>query len=240
MVEMYHYQSMWDVRTYAPLYGAFCEVFGTHRLWVTIDRVNFKKPVLDGAPVTNFSPHWDVNVNERPRPFAVQGLVALTDADEKMGGFRCVPELYRKMDEWMRTLPTGKVRFNYFDVKDNFAYDPEDLDVGRKPLESLKQWPIVQVPLKAGDLLIWDSFLLHSNGVNRGTRPRMAQYVSMVRAEDCMSSLAKEQVACWADSKPPSGWAFGGDPRKIEQNRNVRASLPPISARLLGLTNWED
>src|SRR5436305_9423208 len=42
MVEMYHYQSMWDNRQHPAIHKVFAEIFGTEKLWVNIDRVNFK------------------------------------------------------------------------------------------------------------------------------------------------------------------------------------------------------
>ena len=50
MVEMYHYQSMWDVRQHPAVYGIFRDLHRTDELWVSIDRVAFKPPVRPDQP----------------------------------------------------------------------------------------------------------------------------------------------------------------------------------------------
>ena len=105
MVEMYHYQSMWDNRQYPAIHQVFAEIFGTEKLWVNIDRTNFKPPVDDRYPEFDNRGfiHWDVDMRKYPSiPFGVQGVLALTDTDENMGGFQCIPELYKELDAWVK------------------------------------------------------------------------------------------------------------------------------------------
>ena len=44
MIEMYHHQSLWDVRQHPRVHQVFSELIGTEKLWVTLDRVNMKPP----------------------------------------------------------------------------------------------------------------------------------------------------------------------------------------------------
>lgn len=53
MVECYHSQEMWDNRQCERVYGAFADLFGSEKLWVSIDRVNVKVPVRDDMPAFN-------------------------------------------------------------------------------------------------------------------------------------------------------------------------------------------
>lgn len=214
-VEMYHYQSMWDVRQHPAVHAEFAELFGTEKLWVSIDRVNWKEPLDEHAEGHSFI-HWDACVNEFPRPFAVQGLVALTDTDENMGGFRCLPELYRNLDTWLAGQPCGKAQSPFL----------------RTPYP---HGPVVKVPMKAGDLLVWDSFLPHGNGPNRGSKPRFAQYVTMSPEGDARTRT--ERIARFVLNQPPSGWAFPGDPRGIESRNNI-AVLSDLGKKLLGQKVW--
>ena len=39
MVELYQHQSLWTNRQNPRIYGAFVDIWGTDKLWVTIDRV---------------------------------------------------------------------------------------------------------------------------------------------------------------------------------------------------------
>lgn len=215
-VEMYHYQSMWNVRQYPDLYAAFNLLFGDAKLWVSIDRVNRKAP-LDECEEGHSFIHWDANPNVRPvRPFEVQGLVALTDTDENMGGFRCLPDLYRSLDVWLAGQPCGRAPHPFL----------------RKPYP---YGPFEKVPMRAGDLLVWDSLLPHGNGPNRGERTRYAQYVTMRPAGPEWER--KDRVRCFDGRLPPSGWAFPGDPRGLEESQPL-ASLTRLGRKLLGLEDW--
>ena len=50
MAEMYHYQSMWDIRQHPALYEIFQAVHVSPRLWVSLDRVAMKPPARRRAP----------------------------------------------------------------------------------------------------------------------------------------------------------------------------------------------
>ena len=234
MVELYHRQSMWNVRQHPAVYAAFAELFGTEELWVSIDRCNYKEPFPkrpegNGEIARGFQRlwdqefnkqgfiHWDVNVNQRPRPFGVQGVIALTDTALDMGGFQCVPMLYQNLDEHLEGQSNRKIRNSNLDVE-------------------VWSGAIVRVAMKAGDLLIWDSFLPHGNGVNRSDKPRYAMYVTMFPKGD--ERAGSERMNCWLHGLPPSGWAFPGDPREIERIRDPEHQRPPrltkLGMRLLG------
>src|SRR5262245_40146981 len=50
MVEMYHYQSMWNTRQHPRVHAVFAEAHGTEKLWVSIDRTNLKPPADPAHP----------------------------------------------------------------------------------------------------------------------------------------------------------------------------------------------
>ncbi len=248
MVEMYHYQSMWNIRQYPPVHEAFASLFGTEKLWVVIDRCNYKpkwEPKHDSQNhITNFTEnmgsgfiHWDININARPRPFAVQGLVALTDTNRTMGGFQCVPDLYRELNDWIQSLPTRKAVYSSFYVLGPYIY--ENFPKGWVPDDRpLRKWKIETPSMEAGDLLIWDSFLPHGNSPNLSEYPRFAQYVTMALPGDERSR--RERLYCWMTNSPPSDWAFPGDPRLIEQLKDS-ARLTELGRKLLideGVESW--
>src|SRR5581483_10605331 len=63
MVEMYHFPSMWANRQHPRVHEVFSEVYGTEKLWVSIDRVNFKPPADPAHPEHDHHGfiHWDTD-----------------------------------------------------------------------------------------------------------------------------------------------------------------------------------
>ncbi|HXW80619.1 MAG TPA: phytanoyl-CoA dioxygenase family protein, partial [Acidimicrobiales bacterium] len=160
MVEMYHYQSMWEVRQHPALHEVFAAVYGTPELWVSIDRVAFKPPVTNDHPEFDSSGfiHWDTDINRFPDiPFHVQGVLALVDCEADMGGFQCVPGVYRDLPAFVARYPERPVPTR----PDYSGYE------------------VRRVPLRAGEIAIWSNTMLHGNGRNTSDRVRLAQYVTM-------------------------------------------------------------
>lgn len=215
MVEVYNHQHLWNNRMTQRVYDAFVDIWGTEKLWVTIDRANLNFPVRQGFEQSGFI-HWDYD--PETKPVNVQGVLALADqTDENMGGFQCVPELFRTYDTWKQSQPADRNRFQ----PDVSGFD------------------LVKVKMEAGDLLIFNSLLPHGIRVNRsGHKVRIAQYVSMMPAEENNEPLRQWRIRSWRDRIAPEGYAFPGDPRNWEQTRYGTAELTGLGKKLLGLDNW--
>ena len=109
MVECYNHQHLWNNRQMPRVYDAFVDIWGTEKLWVTIDRANLNFPIRPGHEYKAFI-HWDYD--PETKPVNVQGVLALADqTDEHMGGFQCIPELFRTYDTWKLTQPKDRDRF---------------------------------------------------------------------------------------------------------------------------------
>ena len=217
MVEAYNHQALWNNRQMQKVYDAFVDVWGTEKLWVTIDRVNLNFPQRPGEEKEGFI-HWDYDPETRPQN--VQGVIALTDQmDESMGGFQCVPWLYRNYDTWKLTQPEDRHRF-------------------QPNLDSLQD-KLVKVLMEAGDLLIFNSTEPHGIRPNRsGKKVRIAQYISMMPAEEENQELKDWRINSWKNRVAPLGYAFPGDPRNWEQEKYKTAELSKLGKKLLGLDNW--
>lgn len=215
MVELYNHQYEWDNRQYPRVYDAFVDIWGTEKLWVTIDRVNLNFPVRPGYEFKGFI-HWDYDPETRPQN--VQGVLALADqTDENMGGFQCLPELFRTYDTWKLTQPADR---------DHFKPDTTGFD-------------FVKVKMEAGDLLIFNSTQPHGIRPNRSTdKVRIAQYISMMPAEEDNETLRQWRIRSWRERQAPEGYAFPGDPRNWEKEREQTAELSPLGRKLLGLDTW--
>jgi hypothetical protein len=214
MVEIYNHQLMWENRQYPKVHQAFADVCGTEKLWVTIDRANLNFPLRPGFEYKGFI-HWDYDPETKPQN--VQGVLALADQlDENMGGFQCIPELYRTYDTWKLTQPEDR---------DHYKPDTTGFD-------------IVKVTLEAGDLLIFNSLQPHGIRPNRSTdKVRIAQYISMMPAQENDEALRQWRINSWQSRAPMEGYAFPGDPEKREKQNPV-AKLSPLGEKLLGLLKW--
>jgi ectoine hydroxylase-related dioxygenase (phytanoyl-CoA dioxygenase family) len=217
MVEVYNNQFLWSNRQQQKVYDAFVDVWGTQKLWVTIDRANLNFPIKKGFEYKGFI-HWDYDPETKPQN--VQGVIALSDqTDPNTGGFQCVPWLYQNYDTWKKTQPEDRNRFQ------------PDI----KGLED----KIEKVALEAGDLLIFNSLLAHGIRPNLSKdKVRIAQYISMMPAEEDNEALKTWRVNSWKNRIAPEGYAFPGDPRNWEQTKYKQAVLNPLGEKLLGLKKW--
>ena len=217
MVEVYNHPYLWDNRQYPRVYDAFVDVWDREDLWVTIDRANLNPPNRGARPFGGFI-HWDSDTSQVPLPVNVQGVLSLVDTDPEIGGFQCVPELFRTLEEWIATQP-----------RDRNPFYPDTTG-----------FPIRFVPLRAGDLLIWNTLLAHGIKPNTSAdRVRMAQYVSMYPADENNPRAREVRIRSWRDREPPKGFAFPGDPRGWEKKRYPRAELSKLGESLLGLRPWK-
>lgn len=217
MVEVYNHQYLWNNRQTQRVYDAFVDVWGTERLWVTIDRANLNFPLPLGEDKKGFI-HWDYDPETRPQN--VQGVLALADQeDTTMGGFQCIPWLYRNYDSWKLTQPVDRDRF-------------------QPNLDGLED-KIVKVKMQAGDLLIFKSTEPHGIRPNKSKdKVRIAQYISMMPAEEDNEELKNWRINSWKNRIAPEGYAFPGDPRKWEQTKYETAKLTELGEKLLGSRSW--
>ena len=216
MVELYNHQYLWENRQERKIYESFVDIWGTEKLWVTIDRANLNFPIRKNFEYKSFI-HWDYDPDTKPQN--VQGVLALEDqTDLSMGGFQCIPWLYKNYNLWKKSQPKNRDRF--------------------KPDVSGLKDKIVKVPLEAGDLLIFNSTLPHGIRPNYSNKVRIAQYISMMPAEEENLDLRNWRINSWKNRVAPEGHAFPGDPRKWEQIKYETAKLNHLGEKLLGLKSW--
>ena len=218
MLEVYNHQQLWNNRQTQRVYDSFVDVWGTEKLWVTIDRANLNFPIKKGFKYKGFI-HWDYDPETKPQN--VQGVIALSDqTDLDMGGFQCIPWLFQNYDTWKLTQAQDRNRF--------------------KPDITGLEDKIEKVAMEAGDLLIFNSLLPHGIRPNRSNnKVRIAQYISMMPAEEDNAALKAWRINSWKNRVAPEGYAFPGDPRNWEQTKYSTAALSPLGEKLLGLNSWD-
>lgn len=216
MLEIYNHQYLWDNRMEQKVYDVFVDIWDRTDLWVTIDRANLNPPKKVKGNPDGFI-HWDVDTSLDPLPIGVQGVLSLMPQDHETGGFQCVPYLFEHFEEWKATQPADR--------------DPMHPDMTGLERDNIEMEP--------GDLLIFNSLLAHGVRPNHsGSRPRMAQYISMHPAEPSNRFEREERIRLWREQDHPQRDAFPGDPRDWERNNAEMAKLNVLGEKLLGLTSW--
>ncbi|THE13462.1 phytanoyl-CoA dioxygenase [Bacillus timonensis] len=216
MVELYNHQYFWDNRMHQKVYDAFVDIWGTKKLWCSIDRCNMSFPSKPGVFEFEGFIHWDADTSLQPRPENVQGILFLTDTQVGSGGLSVIPELYRDFEEWVKTQP-----------EDRDPYHPDYTGYTPTP-----------VTLKAGDLLIFHVMQAHGLRKNTLDTPNIHQYISMFPAQEENEELRDWRITQWRDREIPEGIAFLGDPRNWEKEKYERAQLTELGEKLLGLKKW--
>ncbi len=219
LVHVHQHQALWDTRQYPRVHQAFAEIFGTERLWVSMDRAGMKPPRNPKYPSHDYPGfiHWDIDTRTLPTPFGLQGVLYLNDTGIDQGGFQCVPGFHKNLDAWIAAQPADR---------DPHYPDLDCLPPGMK---------VTQVPGSAGDLVIWDHLLAHGNADNLSQTPRLAQYIKM-NPPFGGEAERLERIACWRERRPAESWA--GDRQQREQKYGVTAELTPLGRKLLGLDPW--
>jgi len=213
VVPVHHAQPFWDIRQWPAVHQVFAKLLGTEKLWVSMDRAIFKVPLSDRYPqhIDDSALHWDIEPGEASAT-SYQGMLFLTEADRGAGCFECVPSIYRSLEHYMRAHPGPLV------------------DV---PLD-LAGFDVVEVPTRAGDLVIWDARLPHHGGRNRGARPRVSLALTMF--PEGQDADRAERIACWQQKRAPSWWR--GWRGQLDPEPGERAYLTPLGRRIVGVDSW--
>lgn len=137
------------------IYQAYRQLYGSAAIHRTIDKAGFNPPEHDSFQFMGSPLHWDVSL-VLPIPFRLQGLLCLSDCAAHEGAFHCVPGFHRRIGDWLASLPPGT--------------DPKE--AAPRLLQP------VPVPAQAGDFIIWHAALPHCATPNRGSLPRLVQYLT--------------------------------------------------------------
>jgi hypothetical protein len=212
LLPIWGHQAQWDIRQHPNLHQIWAALWGTEKLCVSLDSCRFTPPWKPGYAEPG-AIHWDHNPwDAEKRMF--QGVLALTDTALDQGGFRCVPSLYLNLDAWPRRPVI------HADGEEDWLADT----TGRE---------IIHLSAKAGDLIVWDSRLAHSNSKNESSRPRIAFYILMGPADDRSRQTAVES---WRSGRCVPWWRSRPGYDRIEPW--PPAILTELGRKLLGLDSW--
>lgn len=161
MLPLYNHLRLNTNRTSRRIRAAYEQLYGTKAIYKTIDHVSFNPPETTHYTFRGNGLHWDVSLKQ-PIPNRFQGLLYLSDCNENDGAFHCVPGFHHQIQNWLNRL------------------DPDE-NPRRIAEQTLISKPITG---KAGDFIIWHQALPHCATPNRGTTPRMVQYLSYIPNND--------------------------------------------------------
>ena len=139
----------------ARIRKAYEQLYGTAKIYKTIDKVSFNPPETNAFTFLGSPLHWDTSLKQ-PIPFGLQGLLYLTDCRITDGAFHCVPGFHLQINNWLKNLEPHE--------------NPRE-----KAIQTLQPKP---VPGDAGDFIIWNNTLPHCATANKGKSPRMVQYLT--------------------------------------------------------------
>lgn len=159
MVPLVHHPAFDANRRSPRIHAAFAQLLGTDDLVVTVDRGGFNPPERAGWPFPGPHLHWDTSL-ALPIPLSIQGILYLSDTPAHQGAFCCVPGFHRRIASWLGSLPPDA-----------------------KPRDEILKVPATGVAGRAGDMVLWQDSLPHGASRNRGSSPRIVQYIAMFRAD---------------------------------------------------------
>ncbi len=158
MVPLIHHPAFDANRRSPRIRAAYAQLLGTDDLVVTVDRGGFNPPERPNWPFPGPRLHWDTSLAQ-PIPLSIQGILYLADTPAYQGAFCCVPGFRRQIESWLRGLPPGT-----------------------NPRHEILNSPAVGIAGSAGDMVLWADSLPHGASPNRGSYPRIVQYIAMYPA----------------------------------------------------------
>lgn len=172
-VSVLHSRFQWYARTDPKLRQFFEHVFDTDNIWPSVDRMCFMRPGSKNRTVEYFW-HWDQNPLKDPGFCRVQGLVALKDCPVECGGFQVVPDSHKSdFTHYGSVFARAKGAVSH----DVTASDMVNVPSGE---EGRAVWSRgIKVPLRKGDIVLWDSRTAHGNFPNTSkTDYRLVAYLT--------------------------------------------------------------
>ncbi|MCU8008102.1 phytanoyl-CoA dioxygenase family protein [Shewanella sp. SM87] len=156
MLQLFRHPQLDANRQVPKIRQVFEQLWQQTDLVMTTDRVSFNPPETPTWHFPGPDMHWDMPL-QLPVKFATQGLIYLTDTSAEQGAFCCVPGFHLKIEEWL------------------LEQNKPDIELQQ---QDWHRWQVKPIAAKAGDLIIWHHALPHGASPNRGTLPRMVQYIN--------------------------------------------------------------
>lgn len=162
----------------------------TNKLYPSTSITSIKRPLyVNGVKKSDWvlNPlrlHFDRDSNENydKYPPRYQGLISLVDSGYDIGSFAAVPgsanEVIKNPNLWLN-VDQGK----YIKTGKESGYLHKYLQ---------------KIPMKAGDMIIWDKSVAHSNFPNNSDKPRITQFFTYIPAAKYAIELNENNVVTYS------------------------------------------
>lgn len=169
--ELYHDDVWAQIRQSIRLYIHHVLLWGRVDLWASFDRFGVKLPSADGKAL---GLHVDQNPVVHPNFKTLQGILALADNPKEQGTFRAVPGSKKDFHDYISFV---KNKGEYVELAEGSLL--------AERLEKHQQ----AMPLRAGDLVTWDSRTTHANTSNLSDSTRYVAMIAMGPVPDHFNEM---------------------------------------------------
>ena len=187
-----HQEAAWYLRGLPAVKQVFSRIYDTDQLIVSMDGIIVWRPWDrdESRRPASLSLHVDQNPAYKPGFQCVQGMLPLYPVTPATGGTVLVPMSHHQQDQLLQLHPLWANT-----ERDYCALDKRDL------LQA------VLIPLNPGDLLLWDSRLVHAGSVGD-----CSDHGELARASLCVCmgprSKASDEVLEKRREALGEGWCF--------------------------------
>lgn len=215
-LELYHDNTLAQLRQSPQLYKVFRHLFQSEKLWVVFDRVIHQLP-SEKDEVLN--PHVDQNPLTDPCFSYVQAMLALKDMDELSGTLALVPRSHLFFKEY---AAWAKPHDGYIEYQGN------------------RNLPFIALRLKEGQIVIWDSRTTHSRFRAEPKNKRYAALLTFTLAKNDPKLAALrlhyfQKGIGWNNHE--AGLRATARPRCTHSLREEEEILTPLGLKLYGFTS---
>lgn len=185
-----HQPFTWSLRTEDKLIEAFKQAYETKDdLVVSFDGWGYIPSNLKRKDKDWF--HID-QPPKRTEFACYQGQVAMTDNEERT--FRCIPGSHKYFKDHFTEFPSKNPSSGFQKINFDFY-----ISKGLEPKN---------IPLKRGQLLIWESRLVHCNRYGEAGETRVVAYVSYLPRSKATSAQLKKRIQAFENKRTTSHWAY--------------------------------
>lgn len=197
-------------------------------------------PHLDCCPqdITKFT-HGENMPGSLHKWRPIQAFVALTDTVQRdEGGLEVCPGLHKRFTRWSNFRLPSINRF----------LEPPPCVGSFTPIRPIEDRDIIRqfehVPCRAGDLVLWDYRLPHSNArYNNKETAREVVYLGFLPDVDLNRAYAKQQLYDYRRGKNPSDQWVHSDSAADEQEErddDLLYKFSSLGRRMMTLESWQN